>query len=179
MAISGLRDYIRDTLYIRRIQNYRVLCPNKMVGLGPRQADISDSEAKEFAELWGDNPVHPSPAAYRKMASDLEADLMTPEARYTNPVRTGEKAPAKKLKTDDSLNRASWVNGCPAALPRRDSANRKPRGSVYRGSTSFARPARGGSMPHGRYSHRGRGYAPSTGWPFRSGRARGMRRGSW
>jgi hypothetical protein len=28
MAISGLRDYIRDSLYIRRIQNYRVLCPN-------------------------------------------------------------------------------------------------------------------------------------------------------
>ncbi len=76
MAISGLRDYIRDSLFIRRIQIYRVLCPIKMVGLGPRQADISDSEAKEFAELWGDNPVHPSPAAYRKMANDLETDLM-------------------------------------------------------------------------------------------------------
>jgi hypothetical protein len=51
MAISSLRDYIRDSLYTRHIHNYRVLCPNKMVGLGPRQADISDTEAKEFAEL--------------------------------------------------------------------------------------------------------------------------------
>jgi hypothetical protein len=179
MAISSLRDYIRDSLYTRCIQNYQVLCPNKMVGLGPRQADISDTEAKEFAELWGDNPVHPSQAAYRKMASDLAADLMDQEARYTNPVRIGEQASAKRLKTDDSLNRASWVNGCPAALPRRDSANRRPRGGFYRRSTSYARPARGGSTPHGRYSLRGRGYAPSTGWPTRRGRARGIRRGSW
>jgi hypothetical protein len=179
MAISGLRDSIRDTLYIRRIQNFRVLCPNKMIGLGPRQADISDSEAKEFAELWGDNPVHPSTAAYRKMAHDLEADLLTPEARYTNPVRSGDRSPAKKLKPDDSLNRASWVNGCPAALPRRDSAGRKPRGNTFRGSTSSARPARGGPAPRGHYSHRGRGYAPRTGWPPRGGRSRGSRRGTW
>ncbi len=96
MAISGLRDYIRDSLYIHRIQNYRVLCPNKMIGLGPRQADISDSEAKEFAELWGGDPVHPSASAYRKIASHLDADLMDKEARYTNPVKTGEHVSAKQ-----------------------------------------------------------------------------------
>jgi hypothetical protein len=183
MAISGLRDYIRDSLYIRRIQNYRVLCPNKMIGLGPRQADISDSEAKEFAELWGGDPVHPSSSAYRKIASDLDADLMDKEARYTNPVKTSENASAKRQKTDDSLNRASWVRGCPAALPRRDSQpgkpNGNPRGRVHRGSATYARPARGGHMPHGRFSLRGSGYASSTGWPPRSGRGRGWRRGSW
>jgi hypothetical protein len=63
MAISGLRDYIRDALYIRRIANYRVLCLNKMIGLGPRLATITDCEAKEFVDLWGDNLVHPSLAA--------------------------------------------------------------------------------------------------------------------
>jgi hypothetical protein len=125
------------------------------------------------------NEESASKNAYRKMAHDLEADLLTPEARYTNPVRSRDKAKAKRLKTDDSLNRASWVNGCPAALPRRDSANRKPRGSIYRRSTSFARLARGGSVPHGRYSHRGRGYAPRTGWLPRGGRSRGSRRGTW
>jgi hypothetical protein len=35
MAVSGLQDYIRDSFYTRRISNYRVLCPNKMIGLGP------------------------------------------------------------------------------------------------------------------------------------------------
>ncbi len=150
MAISGLRDYIRDSLYTHQIPNYRVLCPNKMIGLGPRAADISDSEAKEFAELWGDNPVHTSSAAYRKMATDLVADLLDQEARYTNSTRLGESVLAKRLKTDNSLNLASWVSGCPAALPRRDSqpgrANRQPRGSNYCGTSTYPRPARGG--PH-------------------------------
>jgi hypothetical protein len=91
-----------------------------MIGLGPRSADISYSEAKEFAELWGDNPVHPSLAAYRKMATDLVTDLLDQEARYTNPARLGGSVPAKRQKTDDSLNRAAWVSGCPAALPRRN-----------------------------------------------------------
>jgi hypothetical protein len=36
MAISGLRDCIQDSLYTRRILNNRDLCPNKMIGLGPR-----------------------------------------------------------------------------------------------------------------------------------------------
>jgi hypothetical protein len=104
MAISGLRDYIRDALYIRRIANYRVLCLNKMIGLGPRLATITDCEAKEFANLWGDNPVHPSLAAYRKMAADLVNDLLDQEARYTNPARHGASEPAKRQRTDDSPN---------------------------------------------------------------------------
>ncbi len=58
-------------------------------------ADISDSEAKEFAELWGDNPVHPSLSAYRKMAMDLVTDLLDQEARYSNPARVGGSVPAK------------------------------------------------------------------------------------
>ncbi len=183
MAISGLRDYIRDALYIRRISNYRVLCPNKMIGLGPRSADISDMEAKEFAELWGDNPVHPSLAASRKMATDLVNDLLDQDARYTNPTRHGASVPAKRQRTDDSLNRAAWVSGCPAALPRRDSqpgrGNQRPRGSNYRGSSGYAWPERGGSTHHGHTSLRGRGHAPSTGWSIRGGRGRRMRRGSW
>lgn len=51
MAILGIRDFIRDLLYTRRVSNYRILCPNKMIGLGPRSGDISDSEARVFAYL--------------------------------------------------------------------------------------------------------------------------------
>jgi hypothetical protein len=183
MAVSGLQDYIRDSLYTCCISNYWVLCPNKMIGLGPRSVDISDSEAKEFAELWGDNPVHASLSVYHKMAIDLVTDLLDQEARYSNPARVGRSVPAKRQKTDNSLNRAAWVSDCLAALPRRDSqpgrSNRRPRGSNHRGSLSYHRPARGGPPPHGHISLRGRSHAPSTGWSIRSGRGCRMRRGSW
>jgi hypothetical protein len=53
LAISGLRDCIRDSLYTRRISNKRDLCPNKMIGLGPRSGGISSSEAREHADRWG------------------------------------------------------------------------------------------------------------------------------
>jgi hypothetical protein len=44
-AISGLRDYIRDLLFTRRVSKYLLLCPNKMIGLGPHANSISDDEA--------------------------------------------------------------------------------------------------------------------------------------
>ncbi len=128
----------------------------------PEQNDWARAQAgwyqrlggKRICELWGGDPVHPSSSAYRKIASDLDADLMDKEARYTNPVKMGENVTAKRQKTDDSLNRVSWVRGCPAALPRRDSQpgkpNWNPRGRVHRGSATYARPARGGHTPHGR-----------------------------
>jgi hypothetical protein len=65
-SISALRDCIRDSLFTRRVSNYRVLCPNKMIGLGPRSGGISDSEAREHADRWGSDPVHPSAAVYQK-----------------------------------------------------------------------------------------------------------------
>jgi hypothetical protein len=84
MAISKLRDFIRDSLFTRRVSNDRILCPNKMIGLGPRSVGISDSKAREFADLWGTDPDHPSYAAYCKMAEDLVANIANDKARYTN-----------------------------------------------------------------------------------------------
>jgi hypothetical protein len=148
MAISGLRDFIRDTLYIRRIVNFQVLCPNKRIALGPWSAGISDCEAKEFADLWGSDPVHPSQAAYRKMAVDLVADLLDQEAWYTNPIRHPVQDARKRQRIHDSLNRAAWVSGCPAALSRRDSlasgGNRRSCGNLIHRSSGSARSARGG-----------------------------------
>jgi hypothetical protein len=68
-----------------------------MIGLGPRTGGISDSEAKEHADRWGCDPVHPSAAAYRKMAEDICEDLSIVEARYTNPVMAAMKPDSKWL----------------------------------------------------------------------------------
>jgi hypothetical protein len=91
-----------------------------MIRLGPRTGGISDCEAKEHADRWGCDPMHPSAAAYRKISEDTSEDLSNAEARYTNPVKATIKLDSKRPRVDYSLQRVDWVAGCPAALPRRD-----------------------------------------------------------
>jgi hypothetical protein len=164
-AISALRDCIRDSLYTKRVSNYRVLCPNKMVGLGPRIGGISDDEAREHACRWGDDPVHPTAAAYQKIAEDLSSDLSNTDARYTNPAKLTLSNGNKRPRVDYSLQRADWVAGCPAALPRRDSA--PDHGT--RGRT----PYRGNKFVRGGGQHSGRG------WPRLGNRRMRGRGGRW
>jgi hypothetical protein len=116
-AVHALRDNIRDSLYTRHTPNFRVLCPNRMVGVGQRSQVPSDEEAARTAALWGANPVHPSAADYRCMPEHLEKDILNSEARYTNPAKQHTQ---KRPRIDLSLGRADWLVGCSAAAPRRD-----------------------------------------------------------
>jgi hypothetical protein len=171
-SIHALRDGIRDTLFTKRIDNFRVLCPNRMIGVGQRRAVPSDEEAAASAALWGTDPVHPTGAAYRMMADLIEKDLSNEEARYTNPPKGA--GVGKRLCPDLSNERAEWIKGCSAATARRDllpPPNKRGRGETpkhplqprgmtgktkYRGSTT----GRGGFHPsvpsRGSYYKRGR-----------------------
>jgi hypothetical protein len=173
-AIHALRDNIRDCLFTRHVVNFRVLCPNKMIGVGQRREEPSDEEAAKTAALWGADPVHPTKAAYRMMSDLIELDLLNSDARYTNATRRDNTV--KRPKTDLSLDRASWVSGCSAAATRRDimptQNARSARG--HRGTFSTrggwqlrGKPNRGrfgkfsggssrGSMDHGRQGGRPR-----------------------
>ncbi len=142
------------------------------MGMGQRRIEPTDDEAARTAALWGPDPVHPTTAAYRRMAEVLEADLLNPESKYTNPGSTLRAA--KKLRPDPCLERASWVAGCSAALPRRDSNLTIGSGGLYRGRSAAPRargpPSRGsrhssltlwkklsGGNQHGSRYKRGRG----------------------
>jgi hypothetical protein len=120
--------------------------------MGLRRNDISDEEASCTAALWGPDPVHPTTAAYRMIAGTIEADLQDPDARYTNPPKQLQSG-SKKARHDPSRERAGWVDGCSAALPRRDSAP----GSVQRGRG--ANSAHTATGPPSRGYYRGRGSA--------------------
>jgi hypothetical protein len=50
-SVAALRDHIRDALFTRRVANFRVLCPNKMFGMGLRRNEISDDDAVRTAAL--------------------------------------------------------------------------------------------------------------------------------
>jgi hypothetical protein len=163
-AVHALRDNIRDGLFNWRISNFRVLCPNRMIGVGQRRTELSDEEAALSAALWGTDPVHPSTAAYRQMAEHIEADLANSEARYTNPVK---KAPSdKRQRVDLSLQRADWVSGCSAAASRRENPSFRghqqramSRGNAYRSAHNRGNTGgRGNStFSRGRTSARGSG----------------------
>ncbi len=160
-AIAGLRDAIRDSFFVKKVQNFRVLCPNRMIGVRQRRQEPSDDEAAKAAALWGPDPVHPTSAAYRVMANSIVADLNESGARYTNPVKTQQAF--KKPRYDASMDREGWVRGCPAALSRRDSTVRK----TARGNAAV----RGGWSPSSR-GQRALHWGGSLGGPPR-GSARG------
>jgi hypothetical protein len=91
-AIHAPRDNNRDSLFTRHVSNFRVLCPNRMIGVGQRKEEPTDKEAAKTAALWGSDPVHPTTAAYRMMADHIEQDLLNRDARYTNPARREDAA---------------------------------------------------------------------------------------
>jgi hypothetical protein len=160
--VFRLREYIRDSLFTKRTGNFRVICPNRMLGLGPM---LDDDKATEISELWGRDAVHPLPAAYESMAAVLDKDIADEGARYINPPKTATRPPSKKPRVYQSKLRQDWVDGCSAALPRRDTLNnqRYPRGQ----------PPCGGRSRHGRGSFKPRPWSK-----FGRGGDRGLGRGS-
>jgi hypothetical protein len=133
-----------------------------------------DEEATRTAALWGPDPVHPTSVAYRMIAEAIEADLQDLDASYTNPPPKKIQTGAKKARHDPNQERAGWVDGCSAALPRRDSVT----GPRQRGRSISALPATPGPPPcrynRGRGSARGfqQGYSRSgsRGYPLRGWR---------
>ncbi len=162
-SIHLLRDSIRDSLFTKHVPNFRVLCPNKMIGVGQRKEEPSDEEAAASAALWGIDPVHPTGAAYRVIADNIEKDLANPDAKYTNPPRAPQRQ--KRQLPDLSLNRDIWVGGCSAASTRREpQAPASKRGRGY------------GFKPSG--FHRGRVFTPSAYSTRSDGQRGGPSRGS-
>jgi hypothetical protein len=97
--VFRLREHIRDALYTRRVTNFRVLCPNRMLGLGPA---LEDEKAKEISAQWGNDAVHPLPAAYEIMATAIENDIGDQNAKYINPPKNLGGVAAKKQGIDHS-----------------------------------------------------------------------------
>jgi hypothetical protein len=70
---------------------------------GSKAGGIPLEEAREAAQVWGNNPVHSSQAAYKLMVEVIMSDVANPEARHSNPPKQNGPPPAKKPKYDQSL----------------------------------------------------------------------------
>jgi hypothetical protein len=117
-SVFRLRDNISDALYTRRGNNFRVICSNRLLGIGP---NLSDEAAKELSRPWGGDPVHPLPEANEELASRIVSDILIEGVKYINPPKEHHSSSApKKPRTDLACSRQGWVEGCSAILLRRD-----------------------------------------------------------
>jgi hypothetical protein len=111
-SVFRLRDNIRDCLFTCRTSNFRVVCSNKLLGIGPH---LSDEMARDVSRMWGGDPVHPLPEAYDTLACAIESDILT-DGSVTSTLR--------RLRVGYQLKRTRWTSafldraGSTAALQR-------------------------------------------------------------
>jgi hypothetical protein len=153
-SVQELHLYIRDSLFTKKVCNYRVICPNQILGLGQKKINLNDNDVKAAADLWGSDPVHPGVKAF------LEADLANAEAKNTNPPVSLIMAAAQKPRVDLSQQREDWVRGCPATLVRQNmsagSTSSKTVNNKWRNANSGKQSLDGGLREgYGRSSYRG------------------------
>jgi hypothetical protein len=59
-AIRDVYAWINNTIFMRRIKGVKVFNPTHALGFNDYDVNIDS-----IIELWGEDPVHPTPAAYR------------------------------------------------------------------------------------------------------------------
>jgi hypothetical protein len=88
-----LRDNIWDALFTRRTSNFRLICANKLMGIGPH---LSDKAASDISRLWGGDTIYPLPEAYDALACAIESDILVEGVCYINPPKTQGSPVAEK-----------------------------------------------------------------------------------
>jgi hypothetical protein len=48
--------------------NFRVLCPNKILGIGQRYVELPVEDARELTAFWGSDTVHTAQVAYEAIS---------------------------------------------------------------------------------------------------------------
>ncbi len=97
VSMYALQEYLRNSLYVRRASNFRVVCPNRMLKI---RSGLSDEDAREASKLWGGAAVYPAAEGYAQIVTKLEEDLLSD---VNQPRST--TSDAKRPRQDLSLTR--------------------------------------------------------------------------
>jgi hypothetical protein len=115
-AITALKDNACNKLFTRHISNFRVLCLNRILGIGPHKSEQPTEDARKLAATWGSDPVYPSQAAYKVIAELVPQGHWQPGGLIQQPAACsryhGEVAKGRPQSEHDD-----WVSGCAAAGP--------------------------------------------------------------
>jgi hypothetical protein len=140
-GLGNLRDWTKALSFTKRIRNFKVVCPNEILGL-----DLNDSNEESHAdEFWDTDPVHLNHYGYETVADGI---LSTITDATFNRADTG----ALPKDTMPIERRQSWVMADEAVATRTDA-----RGS-WRGGRN--RPQSRGRSWRGRGGKWRRPYKP-------------------
>jgi hypothetical protein len=148
-ALRELNRSLRNMIFMRKMKGVTMLNPLEALGLIPSAEDDSLSKDEgRIVALWGDDPVHPTRAAYRELATKIaDKTVQLLDEKPESEPEPGQKK--RKIEPRDP-----WIAGSQSVAKRMDS---RPVNAKHQ-------HGRGGKAPHKPY--RGRGW-----W------ARGARRG--
>jgi hypothetical protein len=161
--IQGIKDvysWINSTIFLRRIKDIKTFNPTHALGFNNYDVNIVT-----ILELWGEDPVHPTPSGYRVLAERLASmvdDVLTDVTVNNDPPPQQKKRQAVRepwIVASEPV--AKWLDGTQAKQKQwqqRSQAAGRGRGGPPRGGRHISR---GSYSPHtgqpGRGNHRGRG----------------------
>jgi hypothetical protein len=131
---QGLKDItmnLRNMVFMRKIRGVSVMNTVEALGIVP-DAEGHSLEIERVLAIWGTDPVHPSPAAYRILAGKISEKI---EQVLSDP--NGEDRPGfpggTKRKQDP---RDAWVSGSQPIAKRAEPSRgiRAHRAHGYRGN---------------------------------------------
>jgi hypothetical protein len=99
-SIYQIRNLVRNSAHLKRIRKYKIVCPNRIIGMGERRNDPLIEELREVADRWDAVAVHPASDIYKLMAGLLDEIMEPPESSYSNsgmPLGSGLKRPRRDL----------------------------------------------------------------------------------
>ena len=148
--LKELAKNIKNLTFMRRLKGVRIVNPISMMGL----ASNPPKTGAELKEMWGPDPVHPSPTAYKTMAEAIIQDMGGPThnlaptastAASSGQGRTPGKAEPRESWTSSTQlvadRMGKWAGGHPY-----NSGPSRPRGrgrGRYFGNKGY----RGGKYP--------------------------------
>jgi hypothetical protein len=171
--IQGIKDvysWINSTIFLRRIKYVKTFNPTHALGFNNYDVNIDTN-----LELWGEDPVHPTPSGYKVLAESLASMV---DGVLTDATVNNDPPPQQKKR---QAIREPWIVASELVAKRLDSTQTKPK--QWQQRSQEAHPPRGGH-------HISRGsYSPHPGQPFRGnqrgpgggnrGRGRGPPPGRW
>ncbi len=142
-AVRDVYSWINNTIFMRRIKGVKIFFPTHALGFNDYDDNIDT-----IIELWGEDPVHPTPVAYKVLADKLATmvDDMLAETTST----TASTPPTKKR----AAPREPWIISSKPVAKRLIPAQAS-RGGLNGGSGRGGSSGRGGNLDRGGQSHRG------------------------
>jgi hypothetical protein len=137
-ALRELNRSLRNMIFMRKMKGVTMLNSLEALGLIPSaDADtLSDDEGRIIA-LWGDDPVHPTRAAYRELATKIaEKTVQLLEEKPESDTDPGQKK--RKIERRDP-----WISGSSSVAKRLDSRPESAKNQHSRGGKAPHRPYRG------------------------------------